>query len=533
MLQSITNNGKSRSTKVSTTQKYPVENENKSNGEYEEKQKPMQVSSSSVQKGKKGLKTTSSTRSNNPKEYFTPKSGSSANYRKANSQLLDTSKKKVTSTKYFPSKNMIKTALEEHTKSQKPNSPNKSNELIKNKTTLSSNNNERPKTATLTRSTIERSNLPVLEPEDANKSEEINTYEDDFDSYESDFEEYKNSSTSSSILEEIKLLRSSNDSLKSIDKTVENHIKSDEDKKLDSGNFDLFENKHINLLENIHETAVGEYTNTKQSENQISITSLSDEGYEEGKSITFTQCINFADAKKKIKQRNFAINERKRADELLNMLKLDYQNFSIFELPPLPYDCFIKVHGKSNTMQKATQMSETNMCEETQTDEILTANKHTQIPFDSSTDESKSELFTSTDNCLSDTYFEQKLSYFLSNATKLVTTILSEENRYSLGNIECNSDLPFSNGFVEFNSNIDLLKRTEIVHISFNLNGDLFLTVHIGKDMTSLLYMKTAICIWHINNPNMPEQIFTAYGKVNCSCFGTDSSIIYGGFIDG
>lgn len=120
-----------------------------------------------------------------------------------------------------------------------------------------------------------------------------------------------------------------------------------------------------------------------------------DEGYEEGKMddnrkfstpVTHLNFINFANARqrkqgKKVGYRvpfcllcynplfkiisvllfsfikNLTFHEqatataKKRGEELLDMIRLDTVNFTLFELAPVPYEVYMKIYGCSNTLQ--------------------------------------------------------------------------------------------------------------------------------------------------------------------------------------
>lgn len=120
-----------------------------------------------------------------------------------------------------------------------------------------------------------------------------------------------------------------------------------------------------------------------------------DEGYEEGKMddntkfstpVTHLNFINFANARKRkqgkkvgyrvpfcllrynplfkiisvllfsfIKSLTFheqaTATAKKRGEELLDMIQLDTVNFTLFELPPVPYEVYMKIYGCSNTLQ--------------------------------------------------------------------------------------------------------------------------------------------------------------------------------------
>ncbi|RZC34717.1 hypothetical protein BDFB_005703, partial [Asbolus verrucosus] len=201
---------------------------------------------------------------------------------------------------------------------------------------------ERPRTATLRKGSIVNNNivgpdvpkpkLPITikKPVDETPDE----YEDDFDSYESDFEEY-NSSDSVTNISSDTLSGETSDSELLEQPSASKRVSSagtDDEKKLDSGNYELPDSRHRQILDNIKESIEKENANLNQDQNNRSnLGSLSDEGFEDAKSLQF---INFLGAQKKCQHRKSLELKRKRGEEILSMIRLDHYSFTLFDLAP-------------------------------------------------------------------------------------------------------------------------------------------------------------------------------------------------------
>ncbi|CAG9836971.1 unnamed protein product [Diabrotica balteata] len=431
----------------------------------------------------------------------------------------------------------------------------------------SSTISERPKTATLRKGSIVNTNivgpdvpqvridtikekmtkLKSLSPK--SETSEEDKYEDDFESYESDFEVY--SSSSSTNLDNISVEdTSSSSSTTSLEefKTKETgsgqrrvqSTGSDEERKHDSGHFEMADFKHRQILDNIKESIEKENTNLVLANNN-NPASLSDEGFEEQKSLQF---INFLDAKKKYERRKSIETKRKRGKEILSMIRLDSCNFTLFELAPVPYETFIKNYGRGNTIQVFCQTGDDDVDEEVQTDDIGYRTKWTQEPsaftnFDQSIpnfwEVYKSEfLGVGSDDIVSrntdkTTINENSLNRFILSAGELMLRIQEESvtNVNSSLQKDKNSS-PFSDGYYKFNTSEDIFAGSEVSSVYFSCDiSNRLVTVH-TKKRTSV------VALWNVFNCNEAEVILRPYGIVSCCSLGVrHSELIFMGIDDG
>lgn len=442
---------------------------------------------------------------------------------------------------------------------------------------------ERPRTATLKRGSIVNSNIagpdiPISETpsltsldlsyEQESKDEDEYNYEDDFDSYESEFEEYHSSdsgSSSSSLDHDILIegeTTTSDEESSSNSNMPTKPTGIDEEKMLDSGNFDLPENKHKQLLGNIKESNEHDNFSADGTLNSRSnMASLSDEGFEEGKSLNSgnMQFINFIGAQKKWKQNKNLEKRKKRGEEILSMIRLDQYNFTLIDMTPVPYDIFIKSYGKTNTVQVPTQTGDDDTCEEIQTDAIETANKWTQFPVMFSKinieDPNYLELYKTeflgvgddfekdTRSPLKDDSINyRKLENFLSFSSKIVTTLLDESAQTALEQINQNKkEIPFSSGYIKYDTKLhSFLKNRPVTYVSCHCTNSIqILTIH-GRNkinhenLEDYLVLKSIICIWNTINSKDPKRILVVTGELCfCSFLSEMRSLIFGGLYDG
>lgn len=440
----------------------------------------------------------------------------------------------------------------------------------------SSSMSERPRTATLRKGSIVNANivgpdvpkqlvprtkikeaLKIKPPSPKSDRSDEDKYEDDFESYESDFEEYFSSSSTNLddvSGEETSSISSSSASVnldpKTDLKSTQNGTGSagtDDDRKMDSGHFDMPEFKHKQVLDNIKESIEKENANLKLHEIQRNNpASLSDEGFEDQKSLQF---INFLDAKKKYEHRKSMEIKRKRGEEILNMIRLDTCNFTLFELAPVTYEVFIKNYGRSNTIQTGAQTGEDNIDEDVQTEETTNASKWTQFPVCFSKIDAddpnywqiyKSDYLGVGGNeavehkINNQTFNENRLIKFLSSAGELILKIQAESNLENNGMIKKNSrDIPFSDGYILFNTTKEIIKDSFVKCLSFCSDGNKVLTVHSPKRQ-SIDGHRSVLCVWTITDSEEPDAFFISYGHVSCCSFDLDClDFIYAGLHDG
>ncbi|KAL4714788.1 hypothetical protein ACJJTC_002647 [Scirpophaga incertulas] len=254
-------------------------------------------------------------------------------------------------------------------------------------------------------------------------SEDEVSYEDDFESYESDFESYHESHSEN---------ESTNDN-NSIDDKFENNLPKDdnnleddvhknntnnkrqgvnvnkakvkekgenentvdvvskdmkdEEKMLDSGNYELRETRSASKSKHVMDfISEGSEVDMKSS--------LTDEGFQDMTSSAVSSMktvhtevlerpffIDFSKSKQNKRKRKVFERLKQRAIDILNMVTLHEMSYSLFEMKPIPYDVYMAMFGRSNYMQSSTQTFDSGVNEEIQTDTIVSENKWTQHPI--------------------------------------------------------------------------------------------------------------------------------------------------------
>ncbi|VEN54934.1 unnamed protein product [Callosobruchus maculatus] len=373
-------------------------------------------------------------------------------------------------------------------------------------------------------------------------------YEDDFNSYESDFEKYSTSSNSLNVDDttggDTSSISSSEShlfapvELKSATKRLSS-AGTEEEKKMDSGHYDMPDYKHKQILDNIKEYVEKENANLDVQRNNTA--SLSDEGFEDQKSLQF---INFLDAQKKTIRRRSMEIRRRRGEDILSMIKLDSFSYTLFDLAPVPYEVFIKNYGRSNTVQSATQTGDDDIDEEIQTDDVSCNAKWTQIPVCFSKLNPDDATFWKTykneylgvgseydvePDSVNRMCNENYLNKFLISAGTLVTKILEERSSGKFSDLKKNSrELPFSDGFISFNTTNVILEGSRVDHISFSCdNNRQFATVHNRKDKNAY-----SVAIWRAYSEE-PELILESYSAISSCSIDFTSHFVYGGLHNG
>nr|CAI5864722.1 unnamed protein product [Callosobruchus analis] len=371
-------------------------------------------------------------------------------------------------------------------------------------------------------------------------------YEDDFNSYESDFEKYSSSSSSLNVGDitggDTSSISSSEShfaplELRSATKRLSS-AGTEEEKKMDSGHYDMPDYKHKQILDNIRESVEKENASLHVQANNAA--SLSDEGFEDQKSLQF---INFLYAQKKTIRRRSMEIRRKRGEDILGMIKLDSFSYTLFDLPPVPYEVFIKNYGRSNTVQSTTQTGDDNIDEEIQTDETAFNAKWTQIPVCFSKLNPEDPNFWGTykneylgvgsehgeSNSVSKMCNEHYLNKFLISAGNLMTKILEEQSSDNISNLKNSSrELPFSDGYISFNTTNVILRSSSVDHISFSCdNSGKFASVHTRRDKN-----KYAIAIWKAYSEE-PVLILESYSAISSCATDFNYRFIYGGLYNG
>lgn len=474
---------------------------------------------------------------------------------------------RVQKSQYFPSKNLYSNALKsleldsdisEKSELAKRNNPVKVKETPKvsvktknspvdsrmTKTTKKTRNSspatpttstlERPRTATLRKGSIVNAN--IVGPEAPTQQHTEETYEDDFESYESDFEDESSSTTSALLPSEGSVSTSSEDDIPDNQTNIPTPSKrlssaESDERKLDSGTFELSDFKHRQILKYIEDTVKKEDAILEDSKQEkCNHHSLSDEGFEDQRSLQF---INFADAKKKCDQKKASAARKKRGEELLGMIKLDAMSFTIFDSPSVPYEVFIKSYGQCCAVQASVQTGEDCTSEEIQTEAIEKSDKWTQFPckfssFNTSDDgfwkyyqmelkgvgcEDSAEVVVE--------YNENRLESFLKVAGDVILQILAEDNVGNIHNVSENGDseLKFSRGHKEFNTNGVKLRECSVQYIAMDpKNPRRVLTVHFNNNL-SWEPSRSILCLWDIVDLDRPLVTLESFGQISCACF--------------
>ncbi|GBP38251.1 Dihydrolipoyllysine-residue succinyltransferase component of 2-oxoglutarate dehydrogenase complex, mitochondrial [Eumeta japonica] len=242
---------------------------------------------------------------------------------------------------------------------------------------------------------LEQPKKVVKEPSKNKSSDEDVSYEDDFESYESDFESYHSEDKSSDASESASDVAESNvrpdiDMNTGTDATKTGNV--DEEKMLDSGHFEWNDTRKSDKfvpMDNIDEAVENGCFSGEAKK-----VSLTDEGFQEMSSSSGVSSmktihtdvlerelfVDFQKSKDYKKKRQSLEKFRRRAKDLLGVIKLHEMSYVLFELKPIPYDVYMATFGRSNYVQKYSQTFEDGIAQEVQTEEISYGNKWTQHP---------------------------------------------------------------------------------------------------------------------------------------------------------
>ncbi|CAG9574287.1 unnamed protein product [Danaus chrysippus] len=420
---------------------------------------------------------------------------------------------------------------------------------------------------------------------DKSSGEEV-SYEDDFESYESDFDSYHSESNRSSTGD----VDCSDDD--GSDKNVHHESSSKEESKLDSGNFDLPErNKdRINPMEYIDEGP--------ESYKKISLT---DEGFQDMSSgmssmktlhvdiLDRPLFIDFTKSKANRKRRKIFERLKRRAEDILSMVKFHEISYNLFEMKPIPYELYMASYGRYNYIQTSVQTFDDGVSEEVQTEEVLCSTKWTQHPIEFSNqiihlneqDHSNNSTQKFNNNNMMneaniiDTYiknplriyFEQKngagndkvlpyieyrnklkknqydankLRKFMKRVESRVFNVLSKNaGNINMSNLVKTSKFPFSSGYMSICTKSlnekSLLKDTEITGVVFSdSKSNLIITIH-KKCTAGVFKDKCALCLWDLSVARVePLKILMASDNVKIGKFrGSTDGYFVGALEDG
>uniref|UniRef100_A0A8C1G6D0 WD repeat domain 60 n=1 Tax=Cyprinus carpio TaxID=7962 RepID=A0A8C1G6D0_CYPCA len=242
------------------------------------------------------------------------------------------------------------------------------------------------------------------------------------------------------------------------------------------------------------------------------------------RSRTHGKIIDFVSAKQREVSQKVAKKQKKRSEELLRLIDLDFSiTFSLLELPPVnEYDMYIKNFGAANTKQAYVQCNEDNTDRDIQTEEVNTTDKWTQHPPEANAacggivaDESTSRINTNS----------QRLTTFLRSAAQ-VMAVLIEENMAesnSVKRLRSQTDaLSFSDGCIQLNTKLPFLHGRQVSLLQFSqVQRQTLLSVHPPSSKSSAVRLdsETIICVWNIWEPSRPQKILLYESEVRCCCF--------------
>lgn len=433
---------------------------------------------------------------------------------------------------------------------------------------------ERKKSRTLSPSEVKMLNRNLNK--DVAAQEPEYEYEDDFEDYESDFQECTDSeasqvsdeSESASIdPEEPVELQPVRKPEKIVPNVVPPRKYVEEEHMLDSGHYELQEARRraarIDLMsasrsrnppQAIQRPIVFNDDNNKPSEIK-SLPSSADEGFEDGRSGDFgkSPVIPSVCDPAGVKKKNTKLWTR--GKQILQMIKLDVVEWSLFECTPVAYEEFIRIHGKINTRQTYTQTNEDNLSVEVQTEDIESRSMWTQFPVVCRSDLKTGEdikMFTreligvggeDAEPVERGSHDILQLNEFLSNAGKLMLALLEGKASHVDTSLDVNEvPMPFSDQTIKLSvANVNFLSNRPVTMIRYSeISSRILLTVHEPADEdieTAASEFVTDCCIgcrWNVGEPSRPTKIFYSSSNISACCFHpTNYNIVFAGLEDG
>ncbi|KAA0723498.1 WD repeat-containing protein 60 [Triplophysa tibetana] len=238
--------------------------------------------------------------------------------------------------------------------------------------------------------------------------------------------------------------------------------------------------------------------------------------------------IDFVSAKQREVSLKVAKKQKKRSEELLRLIDLDFSiTFSLLDLPPVnEYDMYIKNFGTANTKQAYVQCNEDNTDRDIQTEEVDMTDKWTQHPPESKAACGGSEVSQETDESTARMTFDsQRLTTFLRSATQVMAVLIEENNAESnsLRRLRSQTDaFSFSDGCLQLNTRLPFLHGRQVSLLQFSqVQRQTLLSVHPPASKTSAVRMdnETIICVWNMWEPSRPQKILLNESEVKCCCF--------------
>ncbi|XP_045540808.1 uncharacterized protein LOC106713405 [Papilio machaon] len=429
-------------------------------------------------------------------------------------------------------------------------------------------------------------------------SEEDISYEDDFESYESDFDSYHSESNNDG--------NSTTDNDQNSDKEEsdvhlmakdEINCKENEEKMLDSGNFDLRDPQRsaqkktpLDFIDEVTEDCDKRISLTDEGFQDMSTSSVSSMKTVHVDVLDRPLFIDFAVSKRNRKKRRVFQQLEQRAKDILSMVTLHEMTYTLFEMQPIPYDLYMATFGGRNSTQVAVQTFEDGVTEEVQTEEILFENKWTQHPIEFSkhihvkekvvqrstsndflsklsllkqndkTEKYDNEAYNNnqlrifleqkdgvgTDEILPHEIYKSKLKKCDFNVNRLKKFLKKTESRISyilslnagntdIFNLTKSSKFPFSTGYITINiqNNAIFYKDLKVINVIISENKDNLLVT--VHEKSSKDFQKCILCLWDLSGVlKEPIKLLIAPDNVSIGQFrGGADGIIVAALEDG
>ncbi|XP_077561846.1 cytoplasmic dynein 2 intermediate chain 1 isoform X2 [Haemaphysalis longicornis] len=235
--------------------------------------------------------------------------------------------------------------------------------------------------------------------------------------------------------------------------------------------------------------------------------------------------IKYIEAAQKSKNPDKVLSKaQQRAKDVLEMVSLDTMTFQVFDIPPISYDVYIRLFGRSNAKQVLLQ-TDLGDDEECQTEAIELKDKWTQQPPHDYRGFGGSEDTGPVDGAAGQ-YLQTAAAHvmdlldFLNNSSSLILRVMEEDlaskTRRDLKQVAQVES--FSDGFLRLGP-VSFLKGSRINFVHFSPPCPNYLVT--GHDMTSLpedssLPGDTIMGIWNLNNPTRPTDFLISHCQVTC-----------------
>ncbi|XP_065217691.1 cytoplasmic dynein 2 intermediate chain 1 isoform X2 [Planococcus citri] len=332
----------------------------------------------------------------------------------------------------------------------------------------------------------------------------------------------------------------------------------EEEKKMDSGSYDLYKQRQKNQLEVIKEALQKENTEVKRQnsplyqnrEAKIEEKIIDNDDADFLTNFNTKSLQNFSSAKKR--QRDLEISNRIkfRGQKLLQMVTLDVMQYTLHEMSPVPYDIFMRCYARKDTSQAFVQTNEDNMSIEIQTEEIQSQSKWTQHPVELTKDMLNEdtnlqqvmlgvgdENASNVEQNMAD-FSARRLNEFMKTVGEELIALLEEESIIPDPSTE-NSSATLTKisdpvSCIKCNAHDFLHSRPIVLTIFDPHYPSRLLTSHGYSQQPDDNDRCSILCIWNIHQPSIPKMILRSYGAVTTCCFvAGDSSFLVAGHKDG